>query len=60
MSLFGKRKNETNSSMAVTCIAKDNCCHRHTTMCDKCKNNIGEQRDKSYFEPKESDNIDNS
>lgn len=55
MSLFGKRKNETNSSMGVTCVADDKCCHRHTTMCDRCKNNIGAQRDKSYFDPKERD-----
>lgn len=55
MNLWGKRNNETNSSMGVTCVADGKCCHRHTTMCDKCKNNIGYQRDKSYFEPKERD-----
>lgn len=51
MSLF-KRKNQQNSSMGVTCIAKGRCEFRHTTICEKCKNNIGVERDKSYFKPR--------
>lgn len=55
MSLFWKRRNETNSSMGVTCVADGKCCHRHTMVCKLCKNNLGMQRDKSYFVPKERD-----
>ena len=54
MSLL-KRKNQKNSSMRVTCVAKGKCEFRHTTMCDKCNNNIGPERDKSYFKPKMED-----
>lgn len=53
MRVFGKRKNETNSSMSVACIAKGECEFRHTTLCVKCKNNLGIERKKSYFEPRE-------
>lgn len=57
MSLFDKfrTKNEINSSLGVTCVADGKCYFRHTTLCEKCKNNIGYQRDKSYFAPKERD-----
>lgn len=48
--LFGK--NERNSSLSVTCVARGECEFRHTTLCDKCKNNMGMQKYKSYFEPK--------
>lgn len=56
MNIFGKRKNETNSSMGVTCVAKGECEFRHTTLCEKCKNNLGMERKESYFEPRERDN----
>lgn len=49
-----KRKNETNSSLNVTCIAKGTCEFRHTTLCNECKNNLGIIEEKSYFEPKKS------
>lgn len=57
MSIFDKfrTRNETNSSMGVTCVASGKCEFRHTTLCEKCKNNLGMQKDKSYFEPKECD-----
>lgn len=53
MSIFGKRKNETNSSMGVTCVAKGKCEFRHTTLCEKCKNNLGTEKQESYFKPRE-------
>ncbi len=54
MGLFNKKrkKNVQNSSMKVTCIATEKCKFRYTTLCDKCKHNIGAEGDKSYFEPK--------
>lgn len=55
MSIFGKRKNETNSSMGVTCVAKGKCEFRHTELCRKCKNNLGAEKQESYFDRRESD-----
>ncbi|EOS47192.1 hypothetical protein C810_01508 [Lachnospiraceae bacterium A2] len=56
MIIFGKRRNETNSSMGVTCIAKGKCKFRYTTLFEKCKNNLGKEKRESYFEPRERDN----
>lgn len=44
--------NPTNSSMGVQCVAPEKCGLRHTTSCDGCKNNIGEYKDKIFYEPK--------
>ena len=56
MSVFNKfkKKNLWNSSMVVTCVASGKCEFRHTTMCDRCKNNMGMEKTESYFEPRES------
>lgn len=44
--------NQQNSMMGVQCIAPEKCGFRFTTACDGCKKNIGEHRDKIFYEPK--------
>ena len=41
--------NQTNSSMAVQCDAKEKCCMRHTISCETCKHNRGSQKDKNCY-----------
>lgn len=48
-----KFKNETNSSLIVTCVAAGKCSMRHTTLCDGCENNVGMQIKHNYFKPKQ-------
>lgn len=49
-----RKVNPTNSNMGTTCVAPNECCHRHTTMCDNCVNNIGPEweHQESYFVPR--------
>lgn len=42
--------NQENSTLGKQCIAKGKCRFRFTTMCDTCKNNIGAEEEKSYYE----------
>lgn len=44
--------NQQNSMMGVQCIVPEKCGLRFTTACDDCKKNIGEHRDKIFYEPK--------
>ena len=44
--------NETNSSMMVQCIYRDDCSSRHTQLCKNCKYNKGSEEKKSYYKPK--------
>lgn len=44
--------NAINSTMSVQCVVPDKCGLRFTTACDKCKKNIGEHKDKIFYEPK--------
>lgn len=52
---LGKRSkiiNQTNSSLGIQCVAPDKCRSRHTPICNNCKNNIGEYKDKDFYEPR--------
>lgn len=44
--------NLTNSSMSVQCVAPEKCGFRHTASCDNCKNNIGENEEGNFYEPR--------
>lgn len=46
--------NSLNSTIGNQCVAENICIFRFTTMCQKCKNNIGKERYKNYFELKEN------
>ena len=44
--------NQVNSSMGIQCIAPEKCRSRHTPICNNCKNNIGEYKEKDFYEPR--------
>jgi len=44
--------NDENSTLAVSCVAPGKCEFRFTTMCQRCKKNLGCKQEKNYYESK--------